>query len=98
MARREFSDVAEKRRRRNSAPVGEHLTQGFDIEFSGDPWIREDRLDFGAEDKRLVGLCIEQWPYAKSIARQEQPATPVVPDSESPLSIQVLDAVFSFFL
>ena len=68
VTRREFVDVPEKGGGRNGAPVGEYFIQAVDIDFSRDPWIREDRFDFGAEDKRFVCLRIEERPHAQTVA------------------------------
>src|SRR6185312_16803745 len=80
--------------------AGEHETTG--IQTFGAPARRyahrEQRLRLGGQVKRIVVLGVEQRLHAEAIAAGDQPPIALIPDDESVLAAEMMQAFWAVVL
>src|SRR5689334_10056711 len=95
MARRQFADSFEDRSRWEHRPEGKQLVERDHIQFPADRRIGEDGLDLRGEEEGATRHGVKKRNDAEAVARKKKLSIAAVPNGEGPLSIAVLDALFT---
>src|SRR5581483_835649 len=98
MPRWQLRNLLKGRARRQSDPKGEYLIEPLKVQFARYICSCKYRLNLRSE-KEFIACCgIEKRAHSQAIARNEQLLLRGIPDCESPLPVELLNAVLSFFL
>ncbi|MNI12788.1 hypothetical protein D3C73_659840 [compost metagenome] len=88
----QLENVAKGCARRDWGPQGENLVERERIEFGRDTGHGQKCLRFRGEIEGALVLCVKERPHAHAVARQQQFSLRRIPDGESEIAVELLQA------
>src|SRR5215472_3667775 len=96
--RRQFRYSFKEGLRTQGAPIGEDLVQSFQIHAPGHARMAQKGLHFRCKEQPAIRDRVEQGTHAETVTCEQKTPFSPIPDRESPLAVQLVNAIRAIFL